>query len=101
MWRRSSSTLDNCGSPLIELHQEMRQAATERQSQPSLLPENSGFRVGMSPVPGRGPAGPIPALFRRTLRRMTTTAVRAAPAAVQMSVVLWLAAIGAGVVEAL
>jgi hypothetical protein len=32
---------------------------------------------------------------------MTTTAARTAPAAVQMSVVLWLAAIGAGVVEAL
>jgi hypothetical protein len=32
---------------------------------------------------------------------MTTTAVRTAPATVQMSVVLWLAAIGAGVVEAL
>jgi hypothetical protein len=32
---------------------------------------------------------------------MTTTAARTAPAAVQMSVVLWLAAIGAGAVEAL
>jgi hypothetical protein len=32
---------------------------------------------------------------------MTTTAVRTAPATVQMSVVLWLAAIGAGVVESL
>jgi hypothetical protein len=32
---------------------------------------------------------------------MTTTAVRTAPAAVQLSIVLWLAAIGAGVAEAL
>jgi hypothetical protein len=32
---------------------------------------------------------------------MVTTSVRTAPAAVQMSVVLWLAAIGAGAVEAL
>jgi hypothetical protein len=32
---------------------------------------------------------------------MTTTAARTAPATVQMSVVLWLAAIGAGAVEAL
>jgi hypothetical protein len=32
---------------------------------------------------------------------MTSTAVRAAPAAVQLSVVLWLAAIGAGATEAL
>jgi hypothetical protein len=32
---------------------------------------------------------------------MVTTAVRTAPAAVQMSVVLWLAAIGAGAAEAL
>ena len=37
----------------------------------------------------------------RTLLRMTTIAVRTAPAAVQLSVVLWLAAIGAGAAEAL
>jgi hypothetical protein len=59
------------------------------------------MRVGISPVPGRGCAGRIPAPLQRTLRGMTRTATRTAPAAVQMSVVLWLAAIGAGAAEAL
>jgi hypothetical protein len=57
--------------------------------------------VGISSVPGRGCAGQIPMPLRRTLLGMTAISVRSAPAVVQLSVVLWLAAIGAGAAEAL
>src|SRR5688500_20334172 len=63
--------------------------------------QKSRARVGISPCSGRGRAGWIRTTLRRTLLRMTATAVRTAPAAVQLSVVLWLSAIGAGAAEAL
>ena len=43
----------------------------------------------------------VPALPAAKTPRMTTTAARPVPAAVSLSVLLWLAAIGAGVAEAL
>jgi hypothetical protein len=56
---------------------------------------------GDFPRPGPGVRRAVSGCVAANTRRMTTSAVRTAPAAVQMSVVLWLAAIGAGAVEAL